>query len=186
MPSASGYTENALPNDQGIWQTFDAYLTSNEDEAPLVDSERFVSFRIQDLYPEWQKDGRCYGVGTEYFFGNEDEQPTMSIKQVRQASKLCDVCPVFVDCLTWALSTKEEYGVWAGTSGRVRRKIQRVIEAGEVTVEQVVEDFTHGRGSIYSALPSTKRSGGERDHGSVSELPSRASVRAEARRDATA
>jgi hypothetical protein len=73
----------------------------------------------------------------------------MSIKQVRRASKLCDVCPVYVECLTWALTTREEYGVWAGTSGRMRRKIFKLMDNGSTTVPEVVKRFLDGEGDTY-------------------------------------
>lgn len=116
---------------------------------PDHDSERWVSYSISDLYPEWQTRAHCAGVGVAYYFGDDDEQPTMSIRQVRAATKLCDVCPVYVECLTWALTTREEYGVWAGTSGRVRRRIFKMMDNGETTVRDVVEDFREGRGDTY-------------------------------------
>ena len=116
---------------------------------PDQDSERWVSYNISDLYPDWQSKAHCAGVGVSYYFGDDDEQPTMSIRQVRAASKLCEVCPVYVECLTWALSVREEYGVWASTSGRVRRRIFKMVDNGEVSVAQVVEDFCNGRGDTY-------------------------------------
>ena len=116
---------------------------------PDEDSERWVSYNLSDLYPEWQQKAHCAGVGVKYYFGDEEDQPTMGIKQMRAASKLCDVCPVFIECLTWALSTREEYGVWAGTSGRVRRRIFKMVDTGETTVQEVVEAFRDGRGHTY-------------------------------------
>lgn len=127
----------------------DDWLEQTNQVVPDQDSERWVSYHIDDLYPDWQQDAHCRGVGVSYYFGDDDEQPTMSIRQVRAASKLCDVCPVYVECLTWALATREEYGVWAGTSGRVRRRIFKMLDTGEVSVPEVVEDFRHGRGDTY-------------------------------------
>lgn len=163
--------------DQAIWTNFDHFLTTNGDELPLIDSERYVSFSLTDLWPSWQREGRCFGVGSNYFFGDEKQQPTMSIKQVRQASKLCDVCPVYRECLRWALENNEEYGVWAGTSGRTRRKIQKVLGTGQATVDQVIEDFTHGRREKYTPRPEP----GSRDGGLgfLGEDPSRTGLRAE-------
>src|SRR4051812_35714454 len=133
--------------------SLDDWLSISGQVVPEEDSERWVSYNISDLYPEWQALAHCQGVGVSYYFGDDDEQPTMSIKQVRAASKLCDVCPVYVECLTWALGTREEYGVWAGTSGRVRRRIFKLLDNGEVTVPEVVEEFRNGRGDAYR-LPS--------------------------------
>ena len=114
-----------------------------------ADTERWVSYNISDLYPEWQSRAHCAGVGVGYYFGDETEQPTMSIRQVRAASKLCEVCPVFIECLTHALTVREEYGVWAGTSGRVRRRIFKMMDTGLTTVDEVVERFRSGHGDDY-------------------------------------
>jgi WhiB family redox-sensing transcriptional regulator len=149
-PAASPSTDArpwSLP-ETSAW-LLDDWLTQTNQCVPDQDSERWVSYHIDDLYPDWQMQAHCRGVGVNYYFGDDDEQPTMSIRQVRAASKLCDVCPVFTECLTWALSTREEYGVWAGTSGRVRRRIFKMVDNGEVSVPQVVEDFRNGRGNTY-------------------------------------
>lgn len=73
----------------------------------------------------------------------------MSPKSVRRATEICNTCPVFTECLTWALEHDEKYGVWAGTSGRVRRRIQQMMEQGFVTVEQVVKDYENGNKEDY-------------------------------------
>jgi len=73
----------------------------------------------------------------------------MSIQAVRRASKLCDVCPVFYECLSHALTTREEYGVWAGTSGRVRRRIFKMVDDGRTSVAEVIEVFRSGEGDRY-------------------------------------
>lgn len=129
------------------WQHVDEVIYS--DDGPIIDSERYVSYSLDDLYPEWQDKAHCRGVGVNYYFGDEAEQPTMSIKQVRQASKLCDVCPVFDQCLRWALEKREYYGVWAGTSGRTRKNIFRMLDQDETTVDEVVRSISHGKAARY-------------------------------------
>lgn len=156
--------------------SLDEWLDKTGQFVPDADSERWVSYNISDLYPAWQTKAHCAGVGVEYYFGDDAEQPTMSIKQVRRASKLCDVCPVYTECLTWALSTREEYGVWVGTSGRVRRRIFKMMDNGLTTVDEVVERFRNGQGDTYrlpqaevqepcSTLPLQGDSVGEGDNG---------------------
>src|SRR5215510_7443779 len=100
--SASMVSDSWIAPDSSPSNTLDAFLDKLGRDVPDVDSERWVSYSMGDLYPEWQARAHCAGVGHEYYFGDEDEQPTMSIKQVRRASKLCEVCPVFTECLTWA------------------------------------------------------------------------------------
>jgi hypothetical protein len=150
MPPVSDSTEHYSTTGHKPWQGFDDFLSTIPDEPPLTDSERFVSFSLDDLYPEWQKRAHCAGVGNEYYFGDDAKQPTMSIKQVRQASKLCDVCPVFRDCLRHSLEMREEFGVWAGTSGRMRRKMFTMIDNELVSVDEVVEDWSNGRRERYT------------------------------------
>lgn len=111
-------------------------------EVPDNDNQRWVSYNVSDLYPPWQAEAHCAGVGIEYYFGE-------SIQQVRRASKLCDVCPVFYQCLTHALVNREGYGVWAGTSGRMRRRIFKMMDTGQTTVSEVVAKFRDGQGDIY-------------------------------------
>lgn len=131
------------------WTSVETFVESTGRDVPDVDSERYVSYSLDDLYPTWQAQAHCKGVGVNYYFGDEDEQPTMSIKQVRQASKLCDVCPVFEECLRWSIEQREYYGVWAGTSGRTRRKIFKLVDNGDATVDEVVEGICHGQGDRY-------------------------------------
>jgi hypothetical protein len=109
---------------------------------PDSDDQRWVSYNVADLYPAWQVDAHCRGTGVENYFGE-------SVSQVRRASKLCDVCPVFYECLAHALTVREEYGVWAGTSGRVRRHIFKMMDNGLTTVDAVVERFRNGQGDTY-------------------------------------
>src|SRR5262245_433990 len=127
----------------------DDWLDLTDQRPPDHDSERWVSYSISDLYPDWQSRAHCAGVGVGYYFGDDGDQPTMSINQVRRASKLCEVCAVFMECLEWALTVREEYGVWASTSGRVRRRIFKMMDNGETTVAEVVEVFRRGEGDRY-------------------------------------
>lgn len=135
-------------------------MSSAEPEAPFsptgsnppVDEGRWVTYNIWDLYPDWQSEAYCKGVGTAHYFGDEATQPTMSIKQVRQAAKLCAMCPVYTECLSHALTIREEYGVWAGTSGRVRRAIFALMDVGLVDVEDVVNHFLNGNGDFYKQM----------------------------------
>jgi hypothetical protein len=101
-----------------------------------------VSYNVSDLYPAWQERAHCKDVGLQYYFGE-------SIQQVRRASKLCDVCPVFYECLEHALVIREGYGVWAGTSGRMRRRIFKLVDTGQTTVAEVMEVFQRGEGDRY-------------------------------------
>lgn len=144
----------------------DDWLTNTHQEVPDEDTQRWVSYSLSDLYPEWQRkpegEGpRCADVGLQYYFGEDDasSQPTMSISQVRRASKLCDACPVFFECLRHSLEFREAYGVWAGTSGRVRRRIFKLMDNGLTSIDEVVEVFARGESDRYR-VPAQRQGSG--------------------------
>lgn len=43
----------------------------------------------------------------------------------KAARKLCGRCSVRVECLDYAISTKEGFGIWGGLSERERRVVKR-------------------------------------------------------------
>lgn len=103
------------------------------------------------LYPDWHLYALCSGMDTEVFFGTDDTdvRPTISVLAIDRAKRVCDACPVFGQCLEWALTKREEYGVWAGTSGRTRERIWRLVDNQEVTVDQVVNHYLSGNSILY-------------------------------------
>lgn len=90
-------------------------------------------------------------MSIQAFFGATDttERPALSMSDVGRAKAVCATCPVFRECATKALGAgknepREEYGIWAGTSGRTRRRIWEMVEREEVTLNQVVNDLCRG------------------------------------------
>ena len=60
--------------------------------------------------PAWQERAACRGMGTEMFFAERGQD-------VRPAKAICAGCTVTEACG----SAAQEFGIWAGVSGRVRR-----------------------------------------------------------------
>lgn len=128
--------------------------------AEQVDPGPFTTLLLHRLWPGWHTEARCADMGYDTFFGRDDEsRPALTVRQIAAVRALCTTCPVFATCLTSALENNEEYGIWAGTTGRARRKIQKMIRSGEVTVEEVVEDYQHGNRKKYegSGTPGAPR-----------------------------
>ena len=44
----------------------------------------------------------------------------------RDAKRICDSCEVRSDCLEYALSNDERFGIWGGLSERERRKLRKM------------------------------------------------------------
>lgn len=72
---------------------------------------------------DWRNRALCDGVPIEVFFPSnsrgQTEQPTDTAKQ------LCGECPVRDDCLDYALTNNEQYGVWGGLDEYERAKLRR-------------------------------------------------------------
>ncbi len=66
----------------------------------------------------WVAYAACRGADADLFFPGNDLNP-------REALKICRACPVREECLEYALSARERYGVWGGTTARERRRMLR-------------------------------------------------------------
>jgi len=66
----------------------------------------------------WATDALCAQTDPDAFY------PEMGAS-VRQAKAVCAACPVRAECLDWALTNGERFGVWGGRSERERRAITR-------------------------------------------------------------
>lgn len=67
---------------------------------------------------EWRGSALCAQVGPEAFFVEKGGD-------TRIARQLCAACEVTDECLRYALDTREEFGIWGGTSPRQRKKMRR-------------------------------------------------------------
>lgn len=72
----------------------------------------------QFLPPEWMTEARCIEVDTEIFFPDKGDRGS-----AEAARRICNGCEVRVQCLEYALSNAEVYGIWGGTNERDRRPL---------------------------------------------------------------
>lgn len=72
----------------------------------------------------WQDRAACLRLGTpDMFFPNGttgDAEP-----QIRAAKSVCARCPVRAECLEFALSSRQDFGVWGGLTEEERRSLRR-------------------------------------------------------------
>jgi WhiB family redox-sensing transcriptional regulator len=71
--------------------------------------------------PDWHEDANCAipknSEHIDKFFANKPSQQY-------QAKKLCNSCPVRLDCAKWGLENKQIWGIWGGlTNKQIRRTL---------------------------------------------------------------
>lgn len=71
----------------------------------------------------WMSRAACSEVMTNLFFPVGVTGPAEV--QIEQAKAVCEGCDVRQDCLWFAITTNQEYGVWGGTSEEERRVLRR-------------------------------------------------------------
>jgi hypothetical protein len=75
----------------------------------------------------WQSEAACRSYPIDYFFHNEAEVVSDSVRE------LCTACPVREECLNLAIAT-DSTGIWAGTTTEQRRsmrpKVVKVAQCG--------------------------------------------------------
>lgn len=65
----------------------------------------------------WQDMALCSEIGDLDLFYPEKGNPT------QRAKSICARCEVKDECLTWAIETREYWGVWGGLGEQERRKL---------------------------------------------------------------
>jgi WhiB family redox-sensing transcriptional regulator len=61
---------------------------------------------------DWREFAACKGQVT-LFFAKKAERPEARARREAKARRLCDSCPVFEQCRSWAREHRE-YGYWGG------------------------------------------------------------------------
>jgi WhiB family transcriptional regulator, redox-sensing transcriptional regulator len=66
----------------------------------------------------WQEQANCLGVDPDLFFPERGAS-------TKEAKSVCRACEVRTDCLEYALTNSEKFGIWGGLSERERRRVRR-------------------------------------------------------------
>lgn len=69
----------------------------------------------------WQEDAKC--ATDEFDVG--DFFPPKHRHVRKTARELCEGCPVQAECLSFALTRGERFGIWGGLTERERRAVRR-------------------------------------------------------------
>ncbi len=66
----------------------------------------------------WHEQALCAQTDPEAFFPEKGGS-------TREAKRVCGSCDVKMECLEYALSNDERFGIWGGLSERERRRLKR-------------------------------------------------------------
>ena len=73
---------------------------------------------------QWQDDAACLNAqDPETFFPSGTTGD--AVYQIRAAKAVCATCPVRSLCLEFALSSRQDFGVWGGLTEDERRSLRR-------------------------------------------------------------
>jgi WhiB family redox-sensing transcriptional regulator len=139
------------------WQSADEFLAANQDLDYEPDLDELIDYTPPSNYhgPEWHQDALCVGAEEKTFFGARDisERPAISMSDIARAKAICIECPVMDICLATALGlegeNREEYGIWAGTSGRTRKRIWHLVDEEGQDLEEIYDDILGGNLAAY-------------------------------------
>lgn len=79
--------------------------------------------RAGDADAQWRAAAACQDEDTDLFFPVGVTGP--AIPQIAEAKAICEGCPVREECLEFAITANQEFGVWGGTSEEERRILRR-------------------------------------------------------------
>ena len=91
------------PDEDADWSALAGLYAVEEDEGELA----------------WQTEALCAQTDPEAFFPEKGGS-------TRDAKRVCESCPVQAECLDYAMSKDEKFGIWGGLSERERRRLRRL------------------------------------------------------------
>lgn len=70
----------------------------------------------------WREEAACLRHPAILFFGIDDTEPTAERRRREERAKqICSGCEVRRECLEYALTMREPYGIWGGLTELERR-----------------------------------------------------------------
>lgn len=72
---------------------------------------------------DWRARAACRDEDPELFFPLGDSGP--ALLQIEDAKAICRSCNVLSDCLSWAMESGQDSGIWGGLSETERRALRR-------------------------------------------------------------
>lgn len=86
------------------------------------------------LNKSWREQSACLGADPEWWFPHNSEGTKKSsghTANTRKAKKICMECPVRIDCLEYAMSTGQYWGIWGGFDFDERTQLRKTKYAAQ-------------------------------------------------------
>ena len=96
----------------------------------------FFKRDISQIEAAWRAESACRGTDPELFYPEHGASN-------KEAKDVCRGCPVRADCLEYALTNNEKFGIWGGLTERERRRLYRRTMARPVGVTAVTSVAVH-------------------------------------------
>jgi WhiB family redox-sensing transcriptional regulator len=77
----------------------------------------------RDGRASWREQASCREAGIDLFFPIGSTGPAAD--ETRRARQICAGCPVRQECLAYALTSGQQYGIWGGRDEQERRLLRR-------------------------------------------------------------
>ena len=76
----------------------------------------------EPAYPPFaaDPDDACSTADAAKFFPNEGK---WAARNALPAKRICRRCPLAAECLAWAIETRQDWGIWGGTTPAERRRL---------------------------------------------------------------
>ena len=100
--------------------------------------------RVAPEYQPWMDLALCAQVDPDAFFPEKGESN-------QAAKRICNACPVRAQCLEFALTNKEQHGIWGGLSERERRKLRKPSRYSNDQLKAAVREL-HRAGLLDSEI----------------------------------
>jgi len=83
--------------------------------------------QVRNVGADWQLKAACRGPQATVFFPPPStERRDEKRFRERNAKAICESCSVRDDCLSYALTIREQHGIWGGLSESERRELLTV------------------------------------------------------------
>ena len=78
---------------------------------------------------DWRLRAACRVTDPALFFYAENERGGSRRRRTAAAKDACHHCPVVAECLAWAMSANEAYGIWGGLTPEERETLKQPMSA---------------------------------------------------------